>query len=102
LLSEDLLEEIRRNLSKKIKLPLNTIDEIISLLKNQTQIAKPNKLSTRASRDSDDDAVLGLAIAVNANYIITGDEDLLSLKEFQKIPIVSPREFWDILKKVKQ
>ncbi len=102
ILGEDLLEEISRNLSKKIKLPPATIDEIISVLKNQAEISKPKKLSTRVSRDPDDDAVLGLAIATNSDYIITGDDDLLSLKEFQTIPIISPRGFWELLKKVKK
>ncbi len=102
ILGEDLLEEISRNLSKKIKLPRATIDEIVSLLKNHAEIAKPNKLSTEVSRDPDDDAILGLAIATNTDCIITGDDDLLSLKEFQNIPIISPRGFWELLKKVKR
>ena len=102
ILSEDLLQEISRNLSKKVKLPPAAIDEVISLLKNHAEIAKPTKLSTTVSRDTDDDVVLGLGIATNSDYIITGDDDLLSLKEFQKIPILSPRWFWDLLKKVKK
>jgi predicted nucleic acid-binding protein len=41
---------------------------------------------------------LALAERSGADYIITGDEDLLVLKEHKGIPIVLPRKFWEILK----
>jgi predicted nucleic acid-binding protein len=48
-------------------------------------------------RDSDDIKVLGLAIAANADYIVTGDKDLLVLESFQGIPILNPRSFSNVL-----
>jgi predicted nucleic acid-binding protein len=50
-----------------------------------------------AVRDSDDDAVLGTAIAGEADYLVTGDEDLLSLSTFRDVAIVTPRQFLAIL-----
>lgn len=44
-------------------------------------------------RDADDDWVLALARDIPVNRIVSGDRDLLTLKEFVGIPILSPREF---------
>jgi predicted nucleic acid-binding protein len=46
-------------------------------------------------RDPDDLPVLGTAVAGNANVLVTGDDDLLTLREFQGMAILSPREFHD-------
>ena len=42
--------------------------------------------------DPDDDEVLACAIAANAQFIVCGDRDLLSLKAFRGIPIVGTAE----------
>lgn len=42
--------------------------------------------------DPDDDEVLACAIAANAQFIVSGDRDLLSLKAFRGIPIVGTAE----------
>lgn len=47
----------------------------------------------RACRDPRDDKFLELAVNGKANYILTGDEDLLVLDPFQKVRIVTPRAF---------
>ena len=44
-------------------------------------------------RDPKDDKFLELAVNGKADFIISGDGDLRILNPFQKIPIVSPREF---------
>ena len=44
-------------------------------------------------RDPDDDAILGTAVAGNADCIVTGDSDLLVLERFQDVDIISPSEF---------
>ena len=49
------------------------------------------------SRDPNDNFLLDLAAAVNANYLITGDNDLLVLNNFQRTTIVSFRSFMAIL-----
>lgn len=47
----------------------------------------------RASRDPDDDHILGCAVAAKAQMIITGDKDLLVLHPFDGISIITPSEF---------
>ncbi len=52
----------------------------------------PPPLAEPVCRDPDDDAVLALAIAASADLIVSGDRDLLNLKSFQGIAIVTPAE----------
>lgn len=47
----------------------------------------------RVCRDPDDDKVLETAVLGRADCIVTGDEDLLILGQFQSIPILTPARF---------
>lgn len=47
----------------------------------------------RVCRDPADDKFLELAVSGNASYLITGDEDLLVLKPFRGISILTPKNF---------
>ncbi|MBW1945199.1 MAG: putative toxin-antitoxin system toxin component, PIN family [Deltaproteobacteria bacterium] len=97
LLCDELLEEILRNLRLKIKLPAKIVENIGDLLLEQVSMVNPAPLATDICRDPDDVKILGLAVAASANYIVTGDKDLLVLKEFQGIPILNPRAFSNLL-----
>lgn len=46
-----------------------------------------------ASRDSKDNKFLALAVSGRADYLISGDKDLLVLKAIGAVPIVSPVQF---------
>ena len=50
-----------------------------------------------AVRDPDDDKIIACAIAASAQYIVTGDNDLLSLREYAGVQMVLPRRFLEIL-----
>ena len=63
------------------------------VLKERIEWAQPRALSEPVCRDADDDWVLATAIAGKADVIVTGDEDLLVLKQHADIPIISPRLF---------
>lgn len=52
---------------------------------------------TGICRDPDDDAVLAAAVEGRADTIVTGDDDLLALGEYDGIAIVTPRVFLDLL-----
>ena len=49
--------------------------------------------TVHASRDADDNMFLDLALASQADCIVTGDPHLLTLHPFRGIPIVSPADF---------
>ena len=49
------------------------------------------------SKDPDDDKYIAAAIEGRARFVVAGDSDLLDLKEYDGIRIVSPRAFLDRL-----
>lgn len=51
------------------------------------------QLASVISRDTKDDKFLACAYEAKADFIVTGDEDLLILKEFRGTKIVTPRAF---------
>ncbi len=46
-------------------------------------------------RDPKDDKLLELATSGSADFLVTGDKDLLVLNPFRGIKIITPREFLD-------
>jgi putative PIN family toxin of toxin-antitoxin system len=49
------------------------------------------------SDDPDDDKYLAAAVEGRASFVVSGDPDLLAVKQHEGIRIVSPREFLDVL-----
>jgi putative PIN family toxin of toxin-antitoxin system len=57
-------------------------------------VVEPDQVPANACRDRTDLAVLGTAVSASADCLITGDKDLLDLRKYRGVPIVSPREFY--------
>ena len=90
LLLSELSDVLRRpKFAQRISAVGLTADALLADYADLISIVASTPLSQRVSRDPDDDAVLSCAIAVNADAIISGDQDLLVLKVFQSIPIVT-------------
>ena len=51
----------------------------------------------KLTRDPQDDLVLACAIHGNADFVVTGDSDILVLKEFRRIQLVTPQNFLRLL-----
>lgn len=49
------------------------------------------------TRDSNDDYLLAYAVVGQADYLVTGDEDLLVIKRVGNLKIIQPAEFANIL-----
>ena len=49
----------------------------------------------KVSRDEYDDKFIECAIDSNATYIVSGDGDLLEIKEYQNIQIITAKDFCD-------
>jgi putative PIN family toxin of toxin-antitoxin system len=96
--SERILGELEGHLSKKLGIPDERVEEILAFLREFCQVGEPEKLKKPVCRDRSDDHVIGLAVASGAECIVSGDGDLLVLRRFKSIPILSQREFWEKLK----
>ena len=94
--AEPILDDVWKHLVEKFKYNHEEAAEARELFGSQMISAIPQKLKSPVCRDPDDDLVLGTALAGGADYIVTGDKDLLVLQAYSGIKIVSPREFLDL------
>jgi len=94
--STPLRDELVRALRRKRLLSPAAV-EAISAFSDLCEMVKPVALPKRICRDPDDDIVLATAVAGRADLIVTGDDDLLVLKIFGGIRILSPRQVLEIL-----
>ena len=65
-------------------------EKIFSSFKNFNKVS-----DLKICRDPDDDKFINCAIDAKAIYIVSGDNDLLTIKNFAGIEIVTAREFYD-------
>jgi putative PIN family toxin of toxin-antitoxin system len=91
---EELQEVMNRPKFDKYVAPLIR-SEFIAQLAQQSELIDI-KESVIACRDPKDDKFLELAVNGNADYLITGDRDLLVLHLFRNIPILTPAGFLEI------
>lgn len=75
-------------------------DRFKSLILETATVVKPVEKIDMIKEDPDDNMVLEAAVAGTVEYIVTGDPDLLDLKEFRGIKIVTARGFLEELNKV--
>ena len=93
ILSNAILDEFAQTLRAKFSYSSLAVSNVIDGLNEVAEIVEPVTFETQICRDPDDDAILGTAVAGNADCIVTGDSDLLVLARFQGVDIVSPSEF---------
>ena len=96
-LSPPLLEELGRVLSyPRIRdFRWMTDAEVVELLEvlAGASIVVAGRLDVRASRDPTDDMFLAAAIEGEADYLVTGDRDLLTLGSYRRVQIMRPAAF---------
>jgi len=87
----------REKIVRLTKMNKNERKDFIDELIKRSDVTKGRQLSQIIGRDARDDKFLACAYEAKADYIITGDDDLLTLKEFGGIKILSPRNFTDLV-----
>ena len=100
--SQLILQEVRQHLINKFGFTEKETRQAINFLKINAAIIPHSPLPSSVCRDPDDDNILAAASAGDVNCLITGDKDLLVLKNFQKIPILKPAAFWKFEKETPQ
>lgn len=85
--------EIQDKIKNKNLEMMRTIEKIVSI----STIVEPNEKLNIIKDDPADNKILECAVAGNVDYIISNDNHLLKLKEFQKIKIITPKEFVNVI-----
>jgi len=97
--SEELLQEITETLhkpsiQKKLFLQAEEIAEIVSLIREKAVVVTRDLYQTdRITADPDDNTLLGCALEARADFVVSGDNHLLSLKHYHSIQIVDAQTF---------
>lgn len=89
-----ILNEVEEKLLDKFRFPRAKVHEVMRFIRNMSRVVVSRPLKEKVCRDPDDDNILAAAIGGQVECILTGDDDLLTLKKFRGIPIISPAEFW--------
>jgi predicted nucleic acid-binding protein len=91
--------ELRKNLAKKFRLPADLIEEFEAMLRAQATTASAAGIRAIVGIDSADARVLAEAVAGEAEAFVTGDGELLALGNRAPLPILSPRQLWELLRR---
>ena len=94
-LSRYILDEIVRVLPRlpRIKLTHSEIRDLADSFLFLAEIVEPSARTDERLRDEADQQVLGTLRAAQADYLVSGDKDLLALAEWY--PILTPAAFWE-------
>ena len=94
-----LVDEIRKSASKprlNIRIRPDDLLNIIALIEQKGILVEPAQV-VPISRDPKDDVFLACALASRADFLVSGDDDLLVLGEYRGTQIITVSRFLEIL-----
>jgi putative PIN family toxin of toxin-antitoxin system len=98
-IGQSVLDELRRVLQEKFRLPRDRVDEVEELLRSHEIVPRPESPERVRVRDPDDAWILANARAAGADVLITGDGDLLAVAASLPFRILTPRAFWEEIRR---
>jgi uncharacterized protein len=92
--SPALLDELadvltRSSATKRLAIIGKTAREVLADYVEAVEVVEPEHVPRVVPDDADDDQVIAAAIAAGADWIVSGDADLLSIESHQGIPIIT-------------
>jgi len=88
-----ILVEVHSILNGKFNWRVAAIDEVLAEYKPETIMVHVTGTAQGICRDPKDDMVFECAVVAGAELIVSGDKDLLAVKRYQGIRVLTPREF---------
>ena len=104
-LAEEILEGVQRALLQYQKIRKRyhyldqTVIQYVQTLRMVARLITELPLIEVVDSDPNDNMVVACALKAQADYIVTRDNDLLSLENYEDIKIVTPEKFIGILRK---
>ena len=98
ILGQNVVREKKKALREKVKLPHVRSAEIVEFVSGEATRIVDRAEPANVNVSADDALVLGEALAGQAEAFVTGDGALLRLAAAGALKIVSPRQFWEILR----
>lgn len=98
IISAEILEEYRRVLHNlNSGRSLVNVDELLEIVRMNAIIIEPEKFRISVCSDPDDDKFLEVAVSGKADYLVSGDKALLSLKGVFQFAILPPTKFLKVV-----
>ncbi len=94
---DEVAEVLRRpKIARRYPIAPADRDAFLELLRTESLLL-PRGAEPGVCRDPDDDALLGCAVAGGADYVVSGDNDLLAVRRHGGVTILTAREFLTLL-----
>ena len=100
-LSPHILRELERTFSDPYflnRLPAEEIALYLAMVQSTVTVVPITEEVHNVATHPEDDFILATAVSAKADYLVTGDTKLQHLGTYQKVTILSPRRFLEILK----
>ena len=98
-LGRHVVQELNKALRPKLRLPAALSRVIVDFVSSEATQTIEQAVPALVQADPADARVLGEALAGTAALFVTGDAALLDLGTIEKMEIVSPRGFWEKMRK---
>ncbi len=98
ILGRNVLRELEKALREKVKLRIIHAAEIVDFVASEATEVVDRAEPAIVNVDAADALVLGEALAGQAESFVTGDSALLRLGAVGALEIISPRQFWEVLR----
>jgi len=91
-ISKEIVDEILTVLASKFSKDKEFLSRTVLFLADIAKVVKPSR-KFHVFKDVADNKIIECAIAGKADFIVTGDKEMLKYKEFERIKIISLREY---------
>ena len=92
LISKPILDELLTTLARKFSRDSEALSQVAVMLTEMSEMVKP-KSTVEVFKDDPDNRVLECAESGQADAIVTGDKEMLQLKQYQGIRLISLRDY---------
>ena len=97
ILSEEIMTEYMDVLNRpRFSLPTWVVEELLGYIRARAAWVEPRGEIETVGRDPSDDKFLEAAVTGQADWLVSGDNDLLDMEEYQGIAIVPPHKFLEL------
>jgi uncharacterized protein len=94
--SQPIVDETMEVLTRKFGATADFIAEARAVIGEAARTVTPAVQLSVIKEDPDDDKILECAVSAGSDYIVTGDKDLLRLRQYDSIRIVTVSHFLDL------
>lgn len=91
--SPTILREFAEKLRVRFQVSDQEATDFVKRIARTATVVQPTMVPDAVPNDPDDNHILACALAGKVDMVVSGDKDLLRLKEYEGIPIVRPMDF---------